>query len=147
LHRQLQNKVALRKIITKTLLAMKTTIKTLVTALVLAATVFTANAANIGGSKPIGFATGIYTNKSGKINVLVNKTNADAATKLLLRNEQGQIVYRETVGKNSQKFGRVLNLNELSAGKYELEISSNGESEFKKFQLSEQKTERTLSIQ
>jgi hypothetical protein len=126
---------------------MKTSIKTFVTALVLAATVFTANAATPESKKPTGFATGIYTNKSGKINVLVNKTKADAVTKLLLRNQNGQVVYQETIGKNSQKFGRVLNLNEMAAGKYELEISSNGESEFKSFQLSEQTTERTLTIQ
>ena len=126
---------------------MKTSIKTIALSLALIATAtFSANADNKDSKKSAGFGTGIYTTKSGKINVLVDKASTDSPTTLLLKNENGDIVYRETVSKNEQKFGRVLNVNELEAGKYEIEISSKGEKQSKTFQLSEQKTERILAI-
>ncbi|TDE15589.1 hypothetical protein [Dyadobacter psychrotolerans] len=126
---------------------MKNSIKTFVCALALFVTAtFTANAEDKETKKSTGFGTGIYSTKSGKINVLVDKVNADASTILLLRNERGEIVYRETVSKNSQKFGRTLNVDELAAGKYEIEVSSKGEKQTKSFELSEQKSERVLAV-
>ena len=125
---------------------MKNSIKTFAVAIALIAASFTANADDKETKKSAGFGTGIYSTKSGKINVLVDKVNSDAATTLLLRNENGQIVYKETVDKNEQKFGRTLNVDELSAGKYEIEVTSKGEKQSKSFQLSEQKTERVLAI-
>ena len=125
---------------------MKNSIKTFAVAIALIAASFTANAEDKETKKSAGFGTGIYTTKSGKINVMVDKVSSDASTTLLLRNEKGEIVYKETVGKNEQKFGRSLNVNELSAGKYEIEVSSQGEKQSKSFELSEQKAERVLAI-
>ena len=125
---------------------MNNSIKTFVCALALVATVFTANAENKESKKPTGFEAGIYPSKNGKINVRVNKTNAESPTTLLLKNANGEIVYKETISKKDQKFGRVLNLDELESGKYEIEISSNGETQSRSIQLSEQKTERALTV-
>ena len=125
---------------------MKNSIKTFAVAIALFATAFTANAEDKEVKKSAGFGTGIYTTKGGKINVLVDKVSSDAPTTLLLRNENGQIVYKETVGKNEQKFGRTLNVDELSAGKYDIEVTSKGEKQSKSFELSEQKTERVVAI-
>ena len=125
---------------------MKNSIKTFAVAIALIAASFTANAEDKETKKSAGFGTGIYTTKSGKINVFVDKVNADSPTTILLKTKNGQVVYRETVGKNEQKFGRSLNVNELSAGKYEIEVSSQGEKQSKSFELSEQKAERVLAI-
>jgi hypothetical protein len=125
---------------------MKTSIKNFAFALALVAAAFTANAENKDNKKSTGFGTGIYATKTGKINVLVDKINADSPTTLLLKNENGEVIYSETVGKNQQKFGRVLNIEELASGKYEVEVTSKGEKQSKSFQLSEQKTERVLAI-
>ncbi|TDE18666.1 DUF3244 domain-containing protein [Dyadobacter psychrotolerans] len=126
---------------------MKNSIKTFVYALALVASAsFTANAEDKETKKAAGFGTGIYSTKSGKINVLVNKVNVDASTTILLRNEKGEIVYRETINKSSQKFGRTLNVDDLESGKYEIEISSKGEKQTKFFELSEQQSERILAV-
>jgi len=125
---------------------MKNSIKTFAVAIALIAASFTANAENKETKKSAGFGTGIYSTKSGKINVMVDKVSGDAPTTLLLKNESGQVVYRETVGKKEQKFGRSLNVDELSAGKYEIEVTSKGEKQSKSFELSEQKMERVVAI-
>ena len=125
---------------------MKNSIKTFAVALALIAASFSANADDKETKKSMGFGTGIYTTKNGKINVLVDKISSETPTTLLLKNDKGEIVYQETVGKKMQKFGRTLNVDELSAGKYEIEVSSNGEKQSKSFELSEQKTERVLAI-
>ncbi|MCE7043910.1 hypothetical protein [Dyadobacter sp. CY312] len=126
---------------------MKNSIKTFAYALVLLATVsFTANAEDKETKKSAGFGTGIYTTKSGKINVLVDKVNNDASTTLLIKDANGSVYYRETIGKNNQKFGRALNVDELPLGKYEIEVVSKGERQTKTFELTNQKAERTLAI-
>lgn len=126
---------------------MKTSIKTFVFALAVAATAtFTASAKDNDAKKSSGFGTGIYATKTGKINVLVDKANADSRTTIVLKNENGEVVYRETVAKNELKFGRTLNLDEMQAGKYSLEVISGKEKQSKSFQLSEQKTERFLTV-
>ena len=126
---------------------MENSIKTFVCALALVANAtFTANAEDKETKKAAGFGTGIYSTKSGKINVLVNKVNAEGSTTILLRNEKGDVVYRETVNKNTQKFGRTLNVDDLASGKYEIEVASQGEKQTKSFELSEQKSERVLAV-
>ena len=126
---------------------MKNSIKTFICAFALVTSfAFSASAEDKGTKKSTGFGTGIYTSKAGKINVLVDKVNTEANTTLLLKNEKGEIVYREVIEKSNQKFGRVLNLEELEAGNYEIKITSNGETQSKTFKLLEQKTERVLTI-
>jgi TRAP-type uncharacterized transport system substrate-binding protein len=126
---------------------MKTSIKTFVCALALIATAsFTASAEDKEAKKTAGFGTGIYATKAGKINVLVDKANADSKTTILLKNAYGEVVYRETIAKNELKFGRTLNLDEMQAGKYSLDVISGKEKQSRSFLLSEQKTERFLTI-
>jgi flagellar hook assembly protein FlgD len=135
-----------QRITFQTYTAMKNSIKTFVCALALVATAFTVNAEDKEAKKPTGFGTGIYTTKEGKINVMVDKLDPKAAVTLVMKNQNGTIVYRETISKTYQKFGRTLNVDELSAGKYEIEVTSKGEKQSKSFELSEPKTERVLSL-
>ncbi|MDQ6478412.1 hypothetical protein [Dyadobacter sp. LHD-138] len=126
---------------------MKNSIKTFICAFALVTSAaFTASAADKETKKSTGFGTGIYTTKAGKINVLVDKANAEAKTTLLLKNDKGDVVYREVIDKNLQKFGRTLNVNDLEAGNYEINVISNGEKQSKSFKLTEQTTERVLNI-
>jgi hypothetical protein len=111
---------------------MKTSIKTFVCALALIATAsFTASAED---------------KEAKKTAVLVDKANADSKTTILLKNAYGEVVYRETIAKNELKFGRTLNLDEMQAGKYSLDVISGKEKQSRSFLLSEQKTERFLTI-
>ena len=126
---------------------MKTSIKTIIVAFAFVTSIaFTANAEEKETRKTALLNTGVYVNKEGKINVLVDKSSNTSNTTLLIRNETGQIVYREVVEKGQQKFGRVLNVEELSAGTYQIEVSSKNISQVKTFQLSEPQTERIIAI-
>lgn len=126
---------------------MKTSIKTIIVAFAFVTSIaFTANAEEKETRKTALLNTGVYVNKEGKINVLVDKSSNTSNTTLLIKDERGQIVYREVVEKGQQKFGRVLNVEELSAGTYQIEVSSKNISQVKTFQLSEPQTERIIAI-
>jgi len=126
---------------------MKTSIKTIIAAFAFVTSIaFTANAEEKETRKTALLNTGVYINKEGKINVLVDKSSNTSNTTLLIKDERGQIVYREVVEKGQQKFGRVLNVEELSAGTYQIEVSSKNISQVKTFQLSEPQTERIIAI-
>ncbi|ACT95957.1 DUF3244 domain-containing protein [Dyadobacter fermentans] len=125
---------------------MKTSVKTFICAFALATASFTAQAADKEAKKASTFGTGIYATKTGKINVLIDKANSDSKTTLLLRNAEGSIVYRETISKDYQKFGRTLNLDAMEPGKYKLDIISGNEIQTKTFELAEQKVERILTV-
>ena len=77
---------------------------------------------------------------------MVDKSSNTSNTTLLIKDERGQIVYREVIEKGQQKFGRVLNVDELSAGTYQIEVNSKNISQVKTFQLSEPQTERIIAI-
>ncbi|TLV00920.1 DUF3244 domain-containing protein [Dyadobacter luticola] len=124
---------------------MKTSIKTIAFAFAFIASTFAANAED-KETKASKFGTGIYPTKTGNINVMVNKTDASNNTTILLKNETGDVVYRETVSKENQKFGRSLNMDQMEAGQYKLDVISGGEVQTKSFQVSEQKTERVLTV-
>lgn len=110
------------------------------------ATAFTASAEDKETKKSAGFGTGIYVTTKGTIRVMVEKVSNDANTKVFLKNENGKIIYSETVGKNQRQFSRTLNVDELSAGKYDIEVVSNGEKQSKSFELTAPKMERTLQV-
>lgn len=127
---------------------MRTSIKTIFVAFALVTSfAFAANAGGKDNKKPSALNTGVYINKEGKINVLVDQANEDAATVILIKNESGEVVYSETVEKGNQKFGRVLNVDKLEDGQYEIEVKSKNDSQVKTFQVSEPKTERLIEIQ
>jgi flagellar hook assembly protein FlgD len=126
---------------------MKNSIKISIVALTLfASATFTANAEDKEAKKAAALKTVVYISKDGKVNVLVDKPNTDANTTLLIKDESGAIVYREVIQKENQKFGRILNVNELTAGKYEIKVISKDDSQTKSFQLSEPATERVVTI-
>ena len=126
---------------------MRTSFKNIAYALALVTSFsFAASAKETETKKTSSFGTGIYVNKEGKINVLVDKQDAKANTTLLIKNEKGDVVYREIIQKDNQKFGRVLNVEKLEAGQYEINVVSKDETQTKSFQLSEQKTERNILI-
>jgi hypothetical protein len=125
---------------------MKTSIKAFICALTLVSTAFTAQADDKEMKKPAGFGTGIYTTKSGKINLNVDKPSANAATTIVLRNNKNEILYRETVAKDHQKFGRLLNVDGLSAGKYEIQITSKGETQSRTFEVYEKAFDKVITL-
>jgi len=126
---------------------MKTSIKTIIVAFAFVTSIaFTSNAEEKETRKTALLNTGVYVNKEGKINVLVDKSSNTSNTTLLIKDERGQIVYREVIEKSHQKFGRVLNVDELSAGTYQIEVNSKNISQVKTFQLSEPQTERIIAI-
>lgn len=127
---------------------MGTSIKTLLVAFAVVASIsFTANAEGRDNKKTSDLNTGVFINKEGKINVSVDQANEDAATTILIKNESGDVVYSEVVEKGNQKFGRVLNVDKLEDGQYELEVKSKNNSQVKTFQVSEPKTERVIEMQ
>ena len=126
---------------------MRTSIKNIAYALAIVTSfTFAASAKETETKKASSFGTGIYIDKAGKINVLVDKQNAEANTTLLIKNEKGDVVYKDIIQKDNQKFGRVLNVEKLEAGQYEINVVSKNETQTKSFQLSEQKTERNILI-
>ena len=126
---------------------MRTSFKNIAYALAIVTSfTFAASAKETEIKKASSFGTGIYINKAGKINVLVDKQNAEANTTLLIKNEKGDVVYKEIIQKDNQKFGRILDVEKLEAGQYEINVVSKDETQTKSFQLSEQKTERNILI-
>tara|TARA_R110002124_G_scaffold274959_1_gene445078 strand:- start:847 stop:1233 length:387 start_codon:yes stop_codon:yes gene_type:complete len=116
---------------------MKNNIKTIICAFALLFSAsLTTMAEDKDSKKSTGFGTGIYATKSGKINVLVDKYQSEAPTKILLKNDRGEIFYREVIKKDNTKFGRVLNIDNLEAGQYHIEITSNGERQIQDFKVS-----------
>ncbi|MEO6685291.1 MAG: hypothetical protein ABIN24_04975 [Dyadobacter sp.] len=126
---------------------MKFSIKNIAVAFAFVASfAFAAHAEEKKTKKYAALNTGVYINKNGKINVFVDKLNNDSNTTILVKNATGDIVYREVVEKGDQKFGRILNVDELAAGKYEIKVSSKNDSQTKSFQLSEPVVERIVTI-
>ncbi|MEO6686223.1 MAG: hypothetical protein ABIN24_09665 [Dyadobacter sp.] len=127
---------------------MKTSIKNILVAFVVVTSfAFTANAEGRDNKKTSDLNTGVFINKEGKINVTVDQGNVDAATTISIINESGEVVYSEVIERGNQKFGRVLNVDKLEDGQYEIEVKSKNDSQTKTFQVSEPKSERVIEIQ
>lgn len=126
---------------------MKTTIKTLMCALALSTSVAFAGP-DSDAKKPSTFATGIYQNADGNLNVNVVK-NASVYTSITLLNANGQVLARESLAKKQTKGAIRFDISALKDGKYSLEIASKGEKEVKQFTISSEKTvtTRTLSFE
>ncbi|AQG78479.1 hypothetical protein [Spirosoma montaniterrae] len=106
---------------------MKTLIKTLAFALSLSIVTTAATFAdgNPGGQTKTAAAyqTGIYSNKSGKLNIALDKDQSGTVL-VLLKNTKGEVLYSYRVGKSKQQFRTRLDLNELPDGTYTVEISN-----------------------
>ncbi|GGN01734.1 hypothetical protein GCM10010967_40260 [Dyadobacter beijingensis] len=114
--------------------------------MVIAATVaFNSFADDKESKKAAAFGTGIFASNTGKIHVNVDKYTSDKAV-VLITNKSGETMYRETIGRGTDKFRRAFNVNELPAGTYSIEVSANGQKTSKNFEVSEVKTERQIAI-
>jgi len=95
--------------------------------------------------KVTSFGTGIFASKSGNIHISVDKYE-DCNAIVLVTNERGQVMFREIIGKNTEKFRKALNVKNLPSGTYTIQITGKGEKLIKTFELSEQPVERVLAI-
>ena len=127
---------------------MKILIQSTIRAFALAGLTFcSANADDKETKKPTAFKTGIYCSIAGRINMYVDRISPITPAIILLTDETGQVLYKEIIKNNKRKFGRALNVDQLEQGKYQLKLIMNGETLTKSIVLSEQKKERTLSIE
>lgn len=125
---------------------MKPSIKTIAMTMVIAATfAFNSFAEDKESKKAAAFGTGIFASNSGKIHVNLDKY-ADSKAVVLITNKSGQVMYRETIDRDTNKFRKTFNVNELPAGTYTIEVSANGQKTEKDFEVSEIRTERQVSI-
>ncbi|MBB6004855.1 hypothetical protein [Arcicella rosea] len=111
---------------------MKTFIKSFAIA-VLSVMSFVASATNKNepASNKKSFAVGMYqTINTMKMNVLIEKTTSKNLF-ISLKNEKGEVLHKERVGKNSQKYHGKFDLSELEDGAYSFEITD-GESKIVK---------------
>lgn len=125
---------------------MKNSITNIISALVLVATLsISAFAGDKEVKKVTGFNSGIYASKDGKIKVNIDKYN-NASTVILFQDSKGKVFYREVAGKGDKKLRREIDINQLPAGDYTLEIESKGEKQTKEFQLLEKVVERSIKM-
>ncbi|MDR6807197.1 hypothetical protein J2Y45_004469 [Dyadobacter sp. BE34] len=125
---------------------MKPSIKTIAMTMVIAATfAFNSFAEDKESKKAAAFGTGIFASNSGKIHVNVDKYT-DSRAVVLITSKSGQVMYRETISHDTNKFRKTFNVNELPAGTYSIEVSANGQKTEKSFEVSEIRTERQVSI-
>ena len=125
---------------------MKPSIKTIAMTMVIAATfAFNSFAEDKESKKAAAFGTGIFASNSGKIHVNVDKY-ADGKAVVLITNKSGQVMYRETIDRDTNKFRKTFNVNELPAGTYTIEVSANGQKTEKQFEVAEVHTERHITV-
>lgn len=125
---------------------MKPSMKTIAMTMVFAAAfAFNSFADDKESKKVTAFGTGIFVSNSGKIHVNVDKYTNEKAT-VLMTNQKGEAMYRETISKGTDKFRKALNVKELPAGDYTIEVSSDGQKTVKHFEVSEVSTQRQISV-
>jgi hypothetical protein len=125
---------------------MKPSIKTIAMTMVIAATfAFNSFADDKESKKAAAFGTGIFASNSGKIHVNIDKYTSDKAI-IVITNRGGATFYREVIERNTDKFRKTFNVNELPAGTYTIEVSANGQKTEKNFEVAEIRTERQVSI-
>ncbi|MGN7888708.1 hypothetical protein [Dyadobacter endophyticus] len=125
---------------------MKPSIKSIAMTMVIAATfAFNSFADDKESKKAAAFGTGIFASNSGKIHVNVDKYTDNRAV-VLISNKSGEVMYRETIDRNTAKFRKTFNVKELPAGTYTIEVSANGQKAEKDFEVTEIRTERQISV-
>jgi hypothetical protein len=125
---------------------MKTSFKSIALAVVFSAVfAFSSFAEDKEGKKTASFGTGIFASKSGKIHINVDKY-ADENTLIIVKDESGRPFYREVLGKGVTKLRTALNVSELPAGSYRIEITSKGGKEERNFNVSDKVAKRTITL-
>lgn len=109
---------------------MKTLIKSLALALTLSAVTSAVSVAETNpGSRPtssVAYKTGIYTTQTGQLHIALDKQTGGAVD-VRLKRADGKVLFTQHVGKNESKYRTRLNLNELSDGVYQVEVTNGAE--------------------
>jgi len=126
---------------------MKNSFKSLICALALGTTVAFAGPGE-NAKKPTSFATVIYKNIDGGINVNVEKKGVAAAA-VIITNAKGDVLAREGIGRKQTKAAIKFNLKDLNDGEYKVMVASKGEEVVKEFSITSEKSvvERTLTFE
>ncbi|WP_338869696.1 hypothetical protein WBJ53_20810 [Spirosoma sp. SC4-14] len=104
-----------------------------------------ANPANPTTPKALPFGASAFVTVDNQIRVSVSK-EADVPVEVLLRTADHQVVFRQNLGRKDQKVALKLNVDELSDGKYELEVRSSEGSIRKQLELSTQPVQQTSRV-
>ena len=97
----------------------------------------------------LSFDASAYVTVDKRIRVSVQKTT-DVRVLVLLRNKDNEILFRQYISKKESKYMVKLNVNELSDGQYDLEVSSKEGSIRKQVSLSttpKDETSRIIAMQ
>ncbi len=126
---------------------MKKSIKSLICALALGTTVAFAGPGDYI-KKPATFGAVIYKNIDGGLNVNVEK-KASVYAAILITNASGNLLTRQSIGKNRKKANMKFNLSRLQSGTYKISVVSQGDKLEKEFTITSQETvvERTLTFE
>lgn len=105
---------------------MKTLIKSLALALSLAVVTSAATFAQSNPASNVNYAasykTGIYTSKTGKLHIALDKEKGSTVD-IRLANTEGRVLFSRHLGKKDQTYRTQLNLSDLEDGVYQLEIT------------------------
>jgi len=104
-----------------------------------------ANPINPTTPKSLSFGASAFVTVDNQIRVSVTKT-ADVPVEILLRTTDNQVVFRQNLGRKDEKVALKLNVDELSDGKYELEVRSSEGSIRKQLELSTQPVQQTSRV-
>ncbi|AUD03984.1 hypothetical protein [Spirosoma pollinicola] len=85
--------------------------------------------------KALSFDASAYVTVNKQIRVAVQK-NTKVPVVVLLRNKDNEILFRQNISKKESTYAVKLDVNELTDGQYELEVSSSEGSIRKQFNLS-----------
>ncbi|MBD2757003.1 T9SS type A sorting domain-containing protein [Spirosoma validum] len=105
--------------------------KTLIKSLALALTVsFATSAATFANPNPGGrtaavasYQSSVYTTINGKLSIALDKQTVGAVD-VRLKNDKGDVLYSQHLGKKESQYRTRLNLSELPDGAYEVEITN-----------------------
>ncbi|MES2795044.1 MAG: hypothetical protein V4683_03705 [Bacteroidota bacterium] len=114
---------------------MKNQIKPIIAALLLG-TVFFANAKTLPANPTIKpFASSMYKiNGVQAINLFVNKLEG-SKVKIVLKDTDGTVIYRDVIGKKRTKFRTKFNMDQLKTGSYTLELTDGNSTEIKNIEI------------
>lgn len=117
---------------------MKNAFKSLIAVIALTTTV--AFAGNDNATKSSSFRSGMYVSKDGKLNVNIEKKET-AKTSVAVKDLKGNTIYETYVSKKPSTYSIKLDMSELKAGEYTIEIKNGDQSESKSVTISEPKVE------
>ncbi len=122
---------------------MKTFIKSIACALALTTTVAFAHPTEDKTSNnraEATFESSTFVSADANLRVAIKK-NAPQTVYLTLKNNEGQVLFTETIGKKEMTYAAKINVSDLTDGNYQLEIVSGKNRVVKQLNLSSKKVE------